>query len=78
MQVIAAAYVRMSTDQQDLSIGTQLDAIEAYAEANGLQVARVYKDAGRSGLEISKRDGMKQMLRDVMDVPPPLLRDPGV
>ncbi|QHE84722.1 hypothetical protein [Hydrogenophaga sp. BPS33] len=24
MQVIAAAYVRMSTDQQDLSIGTQL------------------------------------------------------
>lgn len=71
MQVSAAAYVRMSTDQQDLSIGIQLDAIEAYAEANGLQVARVYRDAGRSGLEISKRDGMKQMLRDVMDVPRP-------
>lgn len=71
MPVNAAAYVRMSTDQQDLSIGTQLDAIEAYANANALEVAHVYKDAGRSGLAISKREGMKKMLRDVMDEPRP-------
>ncbi|WP_159594485.1 recombinase family protein [Hydrogenophaga sp. BPS33] len=71
MSLIAAAYVRMSTDQQDLSIGTQLDAIEAYAQENELDVARIYKDAGRSGLAISKREGMKQMLRDVMEDPRP-------
>ncbi|WP_159591326.1 recombinase family protein [Hydrogenophaga sp. BPS33] len=71
MLVNAAAYVRMSTDQQDLSIGTQLDAIEAYASANALEVMRLYKDEGRSGLAISKREGMKQLLRDVMDEPRP-------
>lgn len=71
MPLTAAAYVRMSTDQQDLSIGTQLDAIEAYAQAHELEVTKIYEDAGRSGLAISKREGMKQMLRDVMDEPRP-------
>ena len=67
----AAAYVRMSSDRQELSIGTQLAAIHAYAAAHGLDVTRTYEDAAKSGLEIAHRDGMKSLLRDVMDVPRP-------
>ncbi|MDO9433979.1 recombinase family protein [Hydrogenophaga sp.] len=67
----AVAYVRMSTSQQDLSIGTQLAAIHSYAEVNNLQVIRVYEDAARSGLGITNREGMKSMIRDVMETPRP-------
>ncbi|QIM53164.1 recombinase family protein [Hydrogenophaga crocea] len=61
----------MSTDQQELSIGTQLAAIQAYAQANAISVVKTYEDAAKSGLGISKRDGMKSLLRDVMDDPRP-------
>lgn len=67
--VKAVAYVRMSTDQQELSIGTQLETIARYAKGNGMQVVRVYEDAAKSGLQIGNRSGMKQLLRDVMDEP---------
>jgi DNA invertase Pin-like site-specific DNA recombinase len=67
----AAAYVRMSSDRQELSIGTQLAAIHAYAAAHGLDVIRTYEDAAKSGLEIAHRNGMKSLLRDVMDTPRP-------
>lgn len=69
LAVNAVAYVRMSTDQQELSIGTQLETIARYAENNGMQVVRVYEDAAKSGLQIGNRSGMKQLLRDVMDEP---------
>jgi len=65
----AVAYVRMSSDQQELSIGTQLQAIERYAEQQNLEIVRVYEDAAKSGLQISNRSGMKDLLRDVMDEP---------
>ncbi len=67
----AVAYVRMSTSQQDLSIGMQLAAIHSYAEANGLRVNHIYEDAARSGLAIINREGMKTMIRDVMATPRP-------
>ena len=67
----AAAYVRMSSDRQELSIGTQLAAIHAYAQAHHMEVIRVYEDAAKSGLQISNRDGMKRLLREVMDEPRP-------
>ena len=67
----AAAYVRMSSDRQALSIGTQLAAIHGYAEANHIEVVRVYEDAAKSGLQISNREGMKRLLREVMDEPRP-------
>lgn len=67
----AAAYVRMSSDRQDLSLGTQLAAIGAYAEANHIEVVRVYEDAAKSGLQIANREGMKRLLREVMDDPRP-------
>lgn len=67
----AAAYVRMSSDRQELSIGTQLSAIRDYADAHGLELVRIYEDAAKSGLHITNRDGMRSLLRDVMDTPRP-------
>ena len=67
----AAAYVRMSSDRQELSIGTQLAAIQAYAEAQELELVRIYEDSAKSGLNIANREGMKSLLRDVMDTPRP-------
>lgn len=67
----AAAYVRMSSDRQELSISTQLAAIHAYAEAQGLDLVQTYEDAAKSGSEISNRKGMKSLLRDVMEAPRP-------
>lgn len=63
----AAAYVRMSSDRQELSIGTQLAAIGAYAATNGLELVTIFEDAARSGLQIANREGMKQLLREVLD-----------
>ncbi|WP_288253339.1 recombinase family protein [uncultured Hydrogenophaga sp.] len=67
----AAAYVRMSSEHQELSIGTQLTAIQAYADAHSLELVHTYEDAAKSGLQISNREGMKSLLRDVMDTPRP-------
>ncbi|MGC4394476.1 recombinase family protein [Hydrogenophaga sp. T2] len=67
----AAAYVRMSSDRQELSIGTQLVAIRAYAALHEYNLVHVYEDAAKSGLAISNRDGMKQLLCDVMTDPRP-------
>lgn len=61
----AAAYVRMSTDQQAGSIGYQLDCIGRYAAATGWAVGRVYRDAGRSGLQLSGRGALQQLLADI-------------
>jgi DNA invertase Pin-like site-specific DNA recombinase len=67
----AAAYVRMSSDRQELSIGTQLEAIRLYADTHQIEVVRVYEDAAKSGLQISNREGMRCLLREVMDEPRP-------
>ncbi|MBN9370587.1 MULTISPECIES: recombinase family protein [unclassified Hydrogenophaga] len=67
----AVAYVRMSSDRQELSIGTQLAAIQAYAEVQELELVRIYEDSAKSGLNIANREGMKSLLRDVLDTPRP-------
>lgn len=67
----AVAYVRMSSDRQDLSIGTQLVAIHNYADDHDLEVVSTYEDAAKSGLLIANREGMKSLLRDVMGTPRP-------
>lgn len=61
----------MSSDRQELSIGTQLAAIQAYAEAQELELVRIYEDSAKSGLNIANREGMKSLLRDVLDTPRP-------
>ncbi|MBR1223779.1 recombinase family protein [Bradyrhizobium sp. AUGA SZCCT0176] len=61
----AAAYVRMSTDLQKYSTENQLEAIRRYADKRGLEICRIYEDAGRSGLTVGGRDGLQQLMKDV-------------
>lgn len=62
----AAQYLRMSAEHQRYSLDNQARAIAAYADSNGLEVVRSYVDAGISGLELEPRDGLKQLLADVI------------
>jgi DNA invertase Pin-like site-specific DNA recombinase len=55
----------MSTDLQDLSIDLQKQAIAAYARSADLQIVATYEDAGKSGLSIRRREGMKRLVREV-------------
>lgn len=61
----AAAYVRMSTDKQEYSPANQLDRITEYAALHGIEIVRVYKDAGRSGLTMEGRPALMQLMEDV-------------
>jgi DNA invertase Pin-like site-specific DNA recombinase len=63
--VRAAEYVRMSTEHQKYSTENQSDAIRGYAARRGLEIVRTYADAGKSGLRLDGRDGLKQLLSDV-------------
>ena len=62
--VPVAEYVRMSTDNQKYSIQNQSQVIRAYAQARGMSVIRTYSDAGKSGLSLNGRNGLKQLLED--------------
>jgi DNA invertase Pin-like site-specific DNA recombinase len=62
----AAQYVRMSTEDQQYSILNQIAAIERYATKHCFKVTRTFTDAGRSGLEIQHRPGIKALLQDVI------------
>jgi DNA invertase Pin-like site-specific DNA recombinase len=63
--VPAVGYLRMSSDPQELSIGQQEKAIKDYAEQNGYNVIRWYKDEGKSGSkDVEKRQGLQQLLLD--------------
>jgi DNA invertase Pin-like site-specific DNA recombinase len=61
----AAQYLRMSTNQQRLSIESQAAAIEWYAYGHNFKVVQTYQDTGRSGLTLNRREGLKQLLQDV-------------
>ena len=63
--VPAAQYVRMSTEHQRYSTENQADVIREYAEQHGYEIVRSYEDAGKSGLKISGRDALKQLIADV-------------
>ena len=62
----AAQYIRMSTEHQRYSPLTQAAAIQAYAEKHGFQIVSTYKDHGKSGVTLKGRDGLKQLLTDVL------------
>jgi DNA invertase Pin-like site-specific DNA recombinase len=55
----------MSTDHQKYSTENQLEAIRRYAEQRGLEICRIYEDAGRSGLKVEGRDGLQRLMTDV-------------
>ena len=61
----AAQYVRMSTDHQNYSIDNQGKVIREYADRRGLKIIRTYADEGKSGLKITGRDALKQLISDV-------------
>ena len=63
--VPAVAYVRMSTDHQKYSTENQLDIIRNYATARGLQILRVFEDAGRSGLRLDGRKALQNLMAEV-------------
>ena len=56
----------MSTDHQKYSTENQLDALRHYAEARGIDIIRVYEDAGRSGLRLDGREALQRLISDVI------------
>ena len=59
-------YLRMSTEHQRYSLENQSTAIEKYAENHGFSVIQTYSDAARTGVVFRKRDGLQQLIRDVV------------
>ena len=62
----AAQYLRMSTDNQRYSLENQANIIDAYCARLGYTIVASYVDAGKSGVTTARRDGLKQLLRDVL------------
>jgi DNA invertase Pin-like site-specific DNA recombinase len=62
----AALYVRASTDHQKYSTTNQIDALSKYAEERAIEIVSTYEDAGRSGLSLTGRLGLRQLLQDVL------------
>lgn len=65
MPMRAAQYVRMSTDHQQYSTTNQKVGIAAYAAARDVEIVATYEDAGKSGLTLSGRPALRQLLADV-------------
>lgn len=61
----AAQYLRMSTDHQQFSFANQKEVIRKYAARNGFAITRTYNDAGKTGVNLRQRPGLKALLRDV-------------
>jgi DNA invertase Pin-like site-specific DNA recombinase len=64
--VRAAQYLRMSTEHQRYSPDNQKTAIDRYALERGYEIVQTYIDAGKSGLTLRGRDGLKQLLSDAV------------
>lgn len=62
----AAQYLRMSTEHQRYSPDNQRAAIARYAQERGYEIVETYVDAGKSGLSLKGRDGLKQLLSNAV------------
>ena len=58
---------RMSTEHQKYSTENQAEAMQQYAARRGIEIVRTYADAGKSGLSLDGRDGLKQLIEDVQN-----------
>ncbi|MBN8844325.1 MAG: recombinase family protein [Sphingomonadales bacterium] len=56
----------MSTEHQRYSPDNQKSVIDTFAAARGFDVVRTYQDNGKSGLTLSKRPALQQLLADVL------------
>ena len=63
--ILAAEYVRMSTEHQKYSTENQSEVIQRYAEQRGIRIVRTYADHGKSGLRVDGRDALQQLIADV-------------
>lgn len=63
--ILAAKYLRMSTEHQQYSIDNQTAAIESYAREHNMEIIRTYVDSGKSGLTIEHRPGLRKLISDV-------------
>ncbi|RIZ71860.1 MAG: recombinase family protein [Methylococcales bacterium] len=67
--LVAVAYLRVSTDEQTLGMEAQRAAITAWAERQGMTVARWCEDLGVSGgAELEARPGLLEALGAVRDL----------
>lgn len=64
-KILAAQYVRMSTEHQKYSTENQGDIIHEYAARRGFEIVRTYADDGKSGLRIEGRNSLKRLIDDV-------------
>src|SRR5579864_4524136 len=62
----AAQYLRMSTEHQQYSLENQSAAIQNYAQSHGFEIIRTYSDAAKSGLVLKRRQGLRELLQDVV------------
>jgi DNA invertase Pin-like site-specific DNA recombinase len=65
--VPVAQYLRMSTEHQQYSMENQAASIRAYAASKGFIVMRTYSDSRKSGVGLKHREGLRQLIRDVID-----------
>src|SRR5713101_2066585 len=63
--ILAAEYIRMSTEHQQYSTENQHAAIQRFADAQGISIVRSFVDAGKSGVGIQVRDALQDLLRTV-------------
>ena len=61
----AAMYVRMSTEHQQYSTENQADAIRDYAKLHDFSIVKTFVDHGKSGLRLSSRVALTELLREV-------------
>lgn len=66
MPTPAAQYLRMSTEHQQYSLENQAVTIQRYAFEHGFVVTQTYVDAGRSGVVLNRREGLRNLLKDVV------------
>src|SRR6266851_1282717 len=66
-----AQYLRMSTEHQQYSLDGQRTAIQTYAEAHGFSIVQTYTDGAKSGVVLKRRNGLRQLMQDVMGGKPP-------
>lgn len=66
-KIKAAAYIRMSTEHQKYSLENQMAAINEYADQYGYTVMKIYADGAKSGLNISGRPFLQEMINDVQN-----------
>jgi DNA invertase Pin-like site-specific DNA recombinase len=59
----AAGYLRRSTDRQEQSLEDQRDAVESYAQSEGLRIVEWFVDDAISGTSTEARKGFQSLIR---------------